>query len=447
MGFRDLGRRIESGARLASIGGRRVLGVDTNPVPADWTHITKVDPETDKSMPLAFSLYLSHTDAVSVGGSRGVTAKNTEDTFAFLSPLAVPAFHEPSAARHVTQQTSEEMAFLAVPEVLNGDSEALIGVLGEGLDYVREELGPEMIEEKIGISLGDGPLGERAVDAVAAYLMHEAVFEAYIIMNPDSAAAREANVTEDDLLSPDQARKRALAAEYHLESEVIYLEYSGTFGGDEAVSLLTEIDDAVSWGRIWYGGGLDSRENVETVLAAGADTVVVGDIFHDIATVERELIQAARARFDASSDRSDVQEWVGERLTVAESPAAKYLATIPSVGNPAARATEYLTTAVLLALAVDDLGSSIDEPTASELTRKVREWAIVDSADTALDETVTADTASAERATASVETVTADAGAREIDSELTQKLTLALLGKRFGVETPDGFSGDHLAVE
>lgn len=417
-----------------------MLGVDTNPVPADWTHITKVDPETEKAMPLAFSLYLSHTDAVSVGGSRGVTAENTEDTFGFLSPLAVPAFHEPSAARHVTKQTSEEMAFLAVPEVLNGDSEALIGVLGEGLDYVREELGPEMIEDKIGISLGDGALGKRAVDAVAAYLMHEAVFEAYIIMNPDSAAAREANVTEADLLTPDEARKRALAAEYHLESEVVYLEYSGTFGGDEAVSLLTEIDDAVSWGRIWYGGGIDSREKAETVLAAGADTVVVGDIFHDIATVERDLVTAARDQFDASSDRSEVQEWVSEQLTVAESPAAKYLSTIPSVENPETRATEYLTTAVLLALSVDDLGSSLETPTASELTRNVREWATAESVDTASDETVTATTTSAE-------TVTGDAGAREIDSELIQKLALALLGKRFGVESSDGFSGDHLAVE
>jgi phosphoglycerol geranylgeranyltransferase len=280
MSLTQLARRFESAAATLSIASRMLLGLDTNSVPSEWNHITKVDPEGGKHLPLLFPNYLSHTSAVSVGGSRDVTDENTEETFALLSDSGATAFHEPSAATHVTEQTREHSAFLAVPEVLNGDSESLVGTLGEGLNYVREDLGPELLERKIGLPL-DGLFGDRATDFIAGMMMKEAVFEAYIIMNTDSAAAREGNVTEDDLLTPQQAKERALAAQHHLDSEVIYLEYSGTFGGDEAAKILDAIDDAVSWSQVWYGGGLSggwrrippSRNGGSGPVCAGAGGV------------------------------------------------------------------------------------------------------------------------------------------------------------------------------
>lgn len=424
MALRNLGRRFESVSNLLSIGGRRLLGLDTNPVPADWTHVTKIDPEVEKPIPLCYPLYLSHTSAVSVGGSRGVTAANTEETFEFLSPIDTPAFHEPSGARQVTKETSEAMDFLAVPEVLNGDSEALIGTLGEGLDYVRTELGPELLDDRIGVSLG-GFLEGRTSDAIAAYLMHDAVFEAYIIMNPESAAAREANVSDEDLLSPDAARKRALAAEYHLESEIVYLEYSGTFGGEEAEAILDELTDAVQWGRIWYGGGLDSREAVKQVHAAGAEAVVVGDVFHDIAELEVEIIEQAQDHFSEPATLPELQSWVGEEVDLAETPAARYLSTVLEVSDPIDQATKYLATAVWFGLAIEEIADGLDDPNTATLERAVRDWPPTE------DDAVAG---------------TVSESAIDIPRPIGRRLALGLLAERFDVDVAEAFNPDHLAV-
>ncbi len=422
MSLSDVARRLERVTRGLSLASRQLLALDTNPVPVDWKHITKVDPEGEKQLPLCFPLYLSHTSAVSVGGSRDVTDRNTEETFALLDYAPVPAFHEPSAADHVTEKTRDHAEFLAVPEVLNGHSTSLVGTLGEGIEYVRTDLGPSMIADKIGFSLDD-VLGGRLGNFAAAYMLEDAVFEAYIIMNPDSAAAREARVTDDDLLSPQEAKERALAAEYHLESEVIYLEYSGTFGGEEAVDILEAIDDGVTWSRIWYGGGLDSRANAEAVLDAGADAVIVGDIFHDIAAEEAALFEQARKHFDAGVDRDAIDEWISETVDVEETSAARYLSTIPTVPDPDARAARYLATGVEMALALDALAAELDDPTATDIQQTLRNG-----------------TVPGEAAFADVLADDADASA------LARSLSRNLLAERFEYETEDEFSPHHLGV-
>jgi phosphoglycerol geranylgeranyltransferase len=422
MSLTDWAARFERLAALASIGGRRLLGLDTNPVPSDWTHITKVDPEPGKKLPLAYPLYLAHTSAVSVGGSRDVTDRNTEETFELATATGVPAVHEPSAPTHVTSQTREQSRFLAIPEVLNGDSEALVGTLGTGLDRVREDVGPDLIEEKLGFQPGN-LLGGRLTDSAAAYLMQTAIFEAYIIMNTDSAAAREANVTEADRLSPRAARERALAAEYHLESEILYLEYSGTYGGSEAVDILEAVDDATAWSRLWYGGGLDDRERTEQMLDAGADAVVVGDVFHDIATVERDLVERARAEFapdDATGDVPEtetVEQWV-ENTVDGETSATRYLATIPAVDEPAQRATEYLAAAVELVLRLDALAADLTEPDAQTVRDALRERSLLAQARV---------------------TDLLDGG-----EDAVQRLSLGVLADRFDVD--NGVAARHLAV-
>ena len=421
MSLPELARRVERATRTASLASRTLLGLDTNPVAADWTHITKVDPESEKQLPLCYPLYLSHTSAISVGGSRDVTDRNTEETFELLEYAPVPAFHEPSAADHVTEKTRDRAEFLAIPEVLNGDSTSLVGTLGQGIEYVREDLGPSIIEDKIGFSM-NGALGSRLGNFAAAYMLHDAIFEAYIIMNPDSAAAREANVTEDDLLSPQEAKERALAAEYHLESEVIYLEYSGTFGGEEAVEILEAIDDGVSWSRIWYGGGLDNRENAQAVLQAGADAVIVGDIFHEIASEEADLFERAREEFDDETDSETLREWITETVDVENTSAARYLSTIPEVPAPEERAVRYLATGVEIALSLDGLANQFDEPDSTEIRRALRNGSVPG------------------------ETTFADVLADDEASALARTLSGALLAERFEQETEDGFSAQHLAM-
>lgn len=422
MSLGELASQFESLAAAASIGGRRLLGLDTNPVSAEWTHVTKVDPEGEKQLPVAYPLYLSHTSAVSVGGSRDVTKQNTEETFDLLTDADVPAFHEPSAAAHVTEQTRDQAAFLAIPEVLNGDSQALVGTLGEGIEYVREDLGPGMVEEKLGFSL-DGLFDGKLGDLAAAWLMEEAVFEAYIIMNVDSAAAREANVTDEDLLTPQEARQRALAAEYHLESELVYLEYSGTFGGEEAIELLEAIDDAVAWSRIWYGGGLDSRENAQAVLDAGADAVVVGNVFHEIATLEADLAEEALAEFGAGADvdRDRIEDWVAETVDVGETSAARYLSTITDLPDPEDRATRYLAAGVETTLALAGIAADLDDPSTAEIREAV------------------ADSPPGEDALATV--LDGDA------PSVATAIAVGLLAERFGLSAGKSFIGPHIGVD
>jgi phosphoglycerol geranylgeranyltransferase len=359
----DRARLLGRLARGATVAARSVLPVDTNPVPAEWTHVTKVDPEEAKKLPLLFPLYLRHTSAVSVGGSADVTAANTEKTFDLLAPASVPVFHEPSAPSHVTHRTREQADLLAIPEVLNGDSESLVGELGEATEYVREELVPDLLDDELWWLPGF------AADALAnlatSWLLAEAAFEAYVIQNPDSAAASEANVSADDLLSAREAKQHAMAAERHLESELVYLEYSGTYGGEEAVEILESVSGALSWSRLWYGGGLDSRERAEVVLDAGADAVVVGDVFHRIAEEEAALCEQAGRELnidanpasdaDECPDADDVREWIHENVAVADSAAAAYLATIPSVADPDRLAERYLTATIRTWLVLREL--------------------------------------------------------------------------------------------
>ena len=421
MSLTQFAKRFESAASVVSIAGRTLLGLETNPVPSEWTHITKVDPEGGKQLPLLFPSYLSHTSAVSVGGSQDVTDENTEQTFELLTDSGVTAFHEPSEATHVTEKTRDHADFLAVPEVLNGDSESLVGTLGKGIDYVREDLGPEMIEQKIGLPL-DGVFGERASDFIAGLMMERAVFEAYIIMNTDSAAAREANVTEEDLLTPQEAKERALAAQHHLDSEIIYLEYSGTFGGDEAVDILDAIDDGVSWSQIWYGGGLDNRTDAERVLDAGADAVVVGDVFHRVAEVEADLFEQAREEFDEATPTDEIQSWVAETADLDETDAVQYLSTIPSVEDPEQRAIEYLTAAIEFALAIAALAEGVSDPTPSEI-----------------------------RTAVAGQNFDIEAAFRTIPGAdangMVEEFAAGLLGERFDCEMPERSVARHFAIE
>jgi len=354
-----IARRVEDVTSTASIAAKTLLSLDTNPVPGDWTHITKIDPEDEKQLPLLYPLYLQHTSAAEVGGSRDVNDRNTEETLDLVADRPVPAFQEPSGPAQVTDETRSKAEFLAIPEVLNGDVDALIGQLGAGIEHIQDDLAPEMIAEKLPISPG-GAIENRLAQFASAWMLRESVFEAYIIMNLDSAAARESNVTEADLLDPQTAKQRALAAEQHLESELVYLEYSGTFGGSEAEEILESISDGLTWSRLWYGGGLDSRENAQRVLDAGADAVVVGNVFHEIADEEVDVCEQAVTDLDPDASREDVEEWVESTVDLSESSARKYLSTIVDVPNPEGRAREYLVTTIRTWLTVQSVVGELD---------------------------------------------------------------------------------------
>ncbi|MFW6437172.1 MAG: geranylgeranylglyceryl/heptaprenylglyceryl phosphate synthase [Halococcoides sp.] len=343
-------RGLASLGRTATIVGR-LLGIQDSPVPDDWTHVTKIDPERGKDLPLCFPLYLQHTSAVEVGGSTDVTDANTEETLELVANRPRPAIQEPSGVKQITERTRSLASFMAIPEVLNGDVESLIGTLGAGVEYLDEELAPEAVDSAAGW-LPDR-LGALLTDAAVDWILASAAFEAYIVMNPDSAAARESGVTDDDLLDPRTAKRRAMAAERHLHSEIIYLEYSGTFGGTEATAILDAIAEGVSRPQIWYGGGLGSRADARAVLEAGADAVVVGNVFHDIADEQRSTVRRALTALDHGADRAAIASWIDDAIDVSESSAASYLSTNTDVARPTERAREYLITTIATALSLD----------------------------------------------------------------------------------------------
>jgi phosphoglycerol geranylgeranyltransferase len=353
--------------RVAALGriGAELLGVETNPVPA-WRHVTKVDPERGRRLPLLFPRYLRRTDAVAVGGSTGVTAANTEATFALLSAVDRPVFHEPSDPTHVTDRTREAAAFIAVPQVLNGSSTAIVGDLGAGIERVLEELAPAIVDERVPASTPD-VVRDALAEAATSWLLATAVFEAYLVQNPDSAVAREAGVTPTDVLSPAEAGRRAAVADRHLRSPVVYVEYSGAFGGREAERVVRAVRERVSRARLWYGGGVASGTDARAMRDAGADAVVVGNAFHDVAREEAALFARAGEALAPDVSRADVARWLADEsgVAVAETAATAYLSTGPT---PSAEgtATDLLVDTVTTWFA---LSAAADRPTAADRDR------------------------------------------------------------------------------
>ncbi|WP_318570837.1 heptaprenylglyceryl phosphate synthase [Salinigranum marinum] len=349
-----LGRLVAAGRVVAS-----ALPVDTNPVPS-WTHLTKVDPEDDKRLPLLYPRYLRWTDAVAVGGSTAVTPTNTEATFALLSAVDRPVFHEPSDPTHVTDRTMDAAAFIAIPQVLNGSTDAIVGDLGAGIERVRERLAPAMVEERVPWWT-PGVVRDALADAATTWLLATAAFEAYVVQNPDSAAAREAGVTAEDVLGPAEAARRAMVADRYLRAPVVYIEYSGTFGGMDAERVVEAVDGAVSRSRVWYGGGLASRDDARAMLEAGADAVVVGDAFHEIASEERAIFDRARDALPDDASRATVADWLSD-AAAGDTAAAAYLSTVPGVADPTATAGRLLvdTVTVWLRLRAVAAGTASD---------------------------------------------------------------------------------------
>lgn len=118
-------------------------------------------------------------------------------------------------------------------------------------------------------------IASRGRDAIAE-ISDTILGEGYVIQNRDSKAATESGV--DTLYSPDQVAGAALATESFYGFPIFYVEYSGTYGGPEDVAAAAKyLDDTA----LLYGGGIESQEQTQEILDAGADAVVVGDCFHD----------------------------------------------------------------------------------------------------------------------------------------------------------------------
>ena len=251
----------------------------------DWdaiTHVTKVDPA--KPLPADLDV-LTGTDLVLVGGSDDVTEANTLEAVEAVSSAVpnVPVFQEPYDAAHVSRETIDRVDAVAVPAVYNGDREHFVG---KHVDLFTE-LGrqPDAFVGSSTPIIGDllASKGAELVSEIAGKLLGEG----YVVQHLESAAAAVSGVEET--YTPAQVAGAALATETFYGFPILYVEYSGTYGGPEDVEAAARYLEETT---LCYGGGIDSRERASEILEAGADAIVVGDCFHDEPDAYLETISA-----------------------------------------------------------------------------------------------------------------------------------------------------------
>jgi phosphoglycerol geranylgeranyltransferase len=226
----------------------------------DWDHILKLDPDKELVDGETFEdVVTCGTDAVEVGGTTGVTDEKMRRVVDACAQYDVALYIEPSSLTNVVH--CDGVDGYLVPEVLNAGDVAWI--TGMQKEWVR-------LDDDIDWS--------------------KTVTEGYIVLNPASSAAIYTESNCD--LDGEDVAAYAEVGEQMLGQEIIYAEYSGTFGDPEVVAAAA---DALEESTLFYGGGIHDYESANT-MAQHADTVIVGDLVHD------EGVDAVTETVDGAKD-------------------------------------------------------------------------------------------------------------------------------------------------
>lgn len=211
----------------------------------DWDHVLKVDPDKELCDGETFEdVVATGTDALEIGGTRGMTTEKMERVVAACADHGVPIYQEPSNPGVVIDHPA--LAGYLIPTVLNaGDP---FWITGAHKEWVRI----------------DGPLDWDRTST-----------EAYIVLNPEAAVAEYTDADCD--LSAEDVGSYARVAEKMFGQEIVYVEYSGTFGDTEKVQAAR---DALDDSTLFYGGGIRDYDAAYE-MGQHADVVVVGDLLHD----------------------------------------------------------------------------------------------------------------------------------------------------------------------
>jgi len=224
----------------------------------DWNHVLKVDPDKPLVEGETFEdVCRTGTDAIEIGGTLDVTADKTRRIIDACRKHDVPLYQEPSNPAVVVDD--DALDGYLVPVVMNAGDVSWI--TGAHKEWVR-------------------------IDSVD---WSKTTTEAYIVMNPEASAA---TLTEADCdQSADDVAAYAKVAEKMFGQEIVYVEYSGTYGDPELVGAARDaLDDAT----LFYGGGVRSYDAARE-MGAVADTVVVGDLLHDEGCAAvRETVEGAK---------------------------------------------------------------------------------------------------------------------------------------------------------
>ena len=210
-----------------------------------WDHVLKVDPDKELYEDETFEdVAATGTDALEIGGTTGMTTEKMERVVDACAAADIPVYQEPSNPGVVIDHGGLD-GYL-VPTVLNaGDP---FWITGAHKEWAR---------------IDDGLNWDRTWT------------EAYIVLNPEAAVASYTDADCD--LSAEDVAAYAGVAERLFGQDIVYLEYSGTYGDAEKVAAAAdELDDAT----LFYGGGVHGYESARE-MGQHADTIVVGDLLHD----------------------------------------------------------------------------------------------------------------------------------------------------------------------
>jgi putative glycerol-1-phosphate prenyltransferase len=222
-----------------------------------WRHAFKLDPERSIDEEALERICLSGSDGIIVGGSSGVTYENTVDLLSRIRRYEMPCVLEVSVMEAIVPGFN---AYL-IPMVLNTHNADWI--IGRHQQALRR-FGKLLPWDKL-------------------------IVEGYIILNPDSTAARvtEAYIPKDDA----EIHAMAELADRLLKLPIIYMEYSGTYGD---IKLVRSIRDKLKQARLVYGGGISSAEQA-TEAGQAADMIIVGNLIYTDLDAALITVEAAKA--------------------------------------------------------------------------------------------------------------------------------------------------------
>lgn len=211
----------------------------------DWQHVVKIDP--DKSLvdgETMDDVCQSGTDAVAIGGTTGIEETKMETVVEACATHQVPLYLEPNAPDVAIDHAALD-GYL-IPTVFNTHNAFF--TVGAHKEWAR-------IEDKLP--------------------WEQITTEAYIVMNPEASVATYTDA--DCEQTPADVAAYATVAEQLFGQEIVYIEYSGTFGEPEVVAAAADATDEAT---LFYGGGIHDYETART-MAAHADVVIVGDLVHE----------------------------------------------------------------------------------------------------------------------------------------------------------------------
>mgnify|MGYP002760266828 CR=1 FL=1 len=179
---------------------------------AEWDHLLKIDPDKSLVDGETFAdVCQTGTDAIEIGGTLGMTEDKMQRVVDACAEYDVPLYQEPSNPSVVID--SPALDGYLIPTVFNSTDP--FWMVGAHKEWVRIE---------------DGLDWDRTTT------------EAYIVMNPEASVAEYTDA--DCEQSAEDVGAFARVAERMFGQEIVYVEYSGTFGDPEVVAAAPVLDVA-----------------------------------------------------------------------------------------------------------------------------------------------------------------------------------------------------------